>query len=121
MIKGFAEALAETPNLTKIKKYLLLKKSLKNSIRLQALVDDLLNLSELEGNKDAINPTNNKLSDVIKGIDLYLQDKPYIDSSKLKFSFENENDGFPMDVVKIAMAISNLIDNALNMLVIFMR
>ena len=53
-----------------------MEKIARNSIRLQALVDDLLSLSELEGSDGAVNPTNNKLSDVIRSIDLYLQEKP---------------------------------------------
>ena len=53
-----------------------------------------------------------KLSDVIRGIDLYLQDKPYVDSEKLVFSLEKEREAFPFDAIKIAMAIGNLIDNA---------
>jgi signal transduction histidine kinase len=79
---------------------------------LQALVDDLLSLSELEGSEQPIHRTNNKLCEVIRGIDLYLQDKPYVDAGKLKFSFAEEKDGFPFDAIKVAMAIGNLIDNA---------
>ena len=48
---------------------------------------------------------------IIQGINLYLQDEA-IDSSKLKFSFAEEKDGFPMDAIKVAMAVGNLIDNA---------
>jgi two-component system phosphate regulon sensor histidine kinase PhoR len=112
LIKGFAESLVDSPDLPSNQQKSFTEKILKNSLRLQALVDDLLNLSELEGSEEPITLTNNKLSDIIKGIDLYLQDKPYIDSSKLSFAFADEKDGFPMDAIKIAMAVGNLIDNA---------
>ena len=61
---------------------------------------------------DAFQPTNNKLCEVIRGIDLYIQEKPYVDASKLKFSFAEEKDTFPFDAIKMAIAIGNLIDNA---------
>ncbi|MGA0904345.1 MAG: histidine kinase dimerization/phospho-acceptor domain-containing protein, partial [Opitutales bacterium] len=112
MIKGFAESLVDTPDLSESHRTSFLSKIHKNALRLQALVDDLLSLSELEGSEQPIHPTNNKLSEVIRGIDLYLQDKPYVDARKLKFSLVEEKDGFPFDAIKVAMAIGNLIDNA---------
>lgn len=112
MIKGFSETLFVSTDLPESQKRSFTQKILKNSLRLEALVDDLLNLSELEGSEVPINLTTNKLCEVIRGINLYLQDRPYIDSSKLKFSFAEEKDGFPMDAIKVAMAVSNLIDNA---------
>jgi len=112
MIKGFAESLIDNAGLSETHRTSFLGKIHKNALRLQALVDDLLSLSELEGSEQPIHPTNNKLCEVIKGIDLYLQDKPYVDAGKLKFSFAEEKDGFPFDAIKVAMAIGNLIDNA---------
>lgn len=112
MIRGFAETLVEDPSLPKAQRIAFLEKIAKNSIRLQALVDDLLSLSELEGSDAPVNPTNNKLSDVIRGIDLYLGDKPYVDTEKLKLSLAEESESFPLDAIKMAMAIGNLVDNA---------
>ena len=112
MIKGFSETLIEEPEISHNQSRSFISKIHKNALRLKALVDDLLSISELEGSEQAINPTNNKLSDVIRGIDLYLQDKPYVDSEKLVFSLEKEREAFPFDAIKIAMAIGNLIDNA---------
>ena len=112
MIKGFAETLVESPTLPAARRSSFISKIHKNSLRLQALVDDLLSLSELEGSVDAFQPTNNKLCEVIRGIDLYIQEKPYVDASKLKFSFAEEKDTFPFDAIKMAIAIGNLIDNA---------
>ena len=112
MIKGFSETLIEEPEISHNQSRSFISKIHKNALRLKALVDDLLSISELEGSEQAINPTNNKLSDVIRGIDLYLQDKPYVDSEKLVFSLEEEREAFPFDAIKIAMAIGNLIDNA---------
>jgi signal transduction histidine kinase len=112
MIKGFAESLVDTPDLSETHRTSFVGKIHKNALRLQTLVDDLLSLSELEGSEQPIHRTNNKLCEVIRGIDLYLQDKPYVDAGKLKFSFAEEKDGFPFDAIKVAMAIGNLIDNA---------
>ena len=112
MIRGFAETLVENSSLPEAQQKAFLMKIARNSIRLQALVDDLLSLSELEGSNAPINPTNNKLSDIVRGIDLYLGDKPYVDTEKLKLSLAEESDSFPLDAVKMAMAIGNLVDNA---------
>jgi two-component system phosphate regulon sensor histidine kinase PhoR len=112
VIKGFAETLVETPILPDSQRSSFISKIHKNSLRLQALVDDLLSLSELEGAEEAFQPTNNKLCEVIRGIDLYIKEKPYMESSKLRFLLTEEKDGFPFDAIKMAIAISNLIDNA---------
>lgn len=112
MIRGFAETLVENSSLPEAQQKAFLVKIARNSIRLQALVDDLLSLSELEGSDAPINPTNNKLSDVVRGIDLYLGDKSYVDTEKLKLSLAEESDSFPLDAIKMAMAIGNLVDNA---------
>ena len=112
MIRGFAETLVEDSLLPEAQRMAFLEKIARNSIRLQALVDDLLSLSELEGSDAPVNPTNNKLSDVIRGIDLYLGDKPYVDTEKLKLSLAVESESFPLDAIKMAMAIGNLVDNA---------
>lgn len=112
MIKGFAEALVDSPDLPEQQRLSFISKIYKNSLRLQTLVDDLLSLSELEGSRHPINLTTNKLCDVIRGIDMYLQDKPYVNKDKLKFTFAEEKEGFPFDAIKVAMAIGNLIENA---------
>jgi|TARA_B110000495_G_scaffold26779_1_gene19769 two-component system phosphate regulon sensor histidine kinase PhoR len=112
MIKGFAEALVDSPDLPEQQRSSFISKIHKNSLRLQTLVDDLLSLSELEGSRHPINLTTNKLCEVIRGIDMYLQDKSYVNKDKLKFSFAEEKDGFPFDAIKVAIAIGNLIDNA---------
>ena len=112
MIRGFAETLVENSSLPEAQQKAFLVKIARNSIRLQALVDDLLSLSELEGSDAPINPTNNKLSDVVRGIDLYLGDKSHVDTEKLKLSLAEESDSFPLDAIKMAMAIGNLVDNA---------
>ena len=49
-IKGFSETLFGFHEISESQKDPLLKKIFKNSLRLKLLVDDLLNLSELEGN-----------------------------------------------------------------------
>ena len=72
----------------------------------------MLSLSELEGSRHPINLTTNKLCEVIRGIDMYLQDKPYVNKDKLKFTFAEEKEGIPCDAIKVAMAIGNLIENA---------
>lgn len=112
MIKGFAEALVDSPDLPEQQRLSFVSKIYKNSLRLQTLVDDLLSLSELEGSSHPINLTTNKLCEVIRGIDMYLQDKPYVNKDKLKFTFTEEKEGFPFDAIKVAMAIGNLIENA---------
>ncbi len=112
MIRGFAETLVEDSLLPEAQRVAFLEKIARNSIRLQALVDDLLSLSELEGSDGAVNPTNNKLSDVIRSIDLYLQEKPYVDTEKLKLSLAEEKESFPFDAIKLSLAIGNLVDNA---------
>ena len=112
MIKGFAEALVDSPDLPEQQRSSFISKIYKNSLRLQTLVDDLLSLSELEGSRHPINLTTNKLCEVIRGIDMYLHDKPYVNKDKLKFTFAEEKEGFPFDAIKVAMAIGNLIENA---------
>lgn len=112
MIKGFAETLVESTNIPSNQQASFLKKIYRNSLRLQALIDDLLTLSELEGSEQPYNPTNNKLSEVIRGINHFIQEKTYVDPAKLKFSFASEREAFPFDAIKVAIAISNLIDNA---------
>ena len=112
MIRGFAETLVEDSSLPEAQRIAFLEKIAKNSIRLQALVDDLLSLSELEGSEAPVNPTNNKLSEVIRGIDLYLQEKPYVDTEKLRLSLAEEKESFPFDAIKLSLAIGNLVDNA---------
>jgi len=112
MIRGFAETLVEDSLLPEAQRVAFLEKIARNSIRLQALVDDLLSLSELEGSDGAVNPTNNKLSDVIRSIDLYLQEKPYVDTEKLRLSLAEEKESFPFDAIKLSLAIGNLVDNA---------
>ena len=112
MIKGFAETLTEDNELNTEYARRFLEKIFKNSVRLQSLVDDLLSLSELEGSEEPVNLTNNKLSDVIEGMDQYLRDKPYVDVAKLSFSLAEEKESFPFDAIKVAVAIGNLVDNA---------
>ena len=97
MIKGFAETLTEDNELSTDYARRFLEKIFKNSVRLQSLVDDLLSLSELEGSEEPVNLTNNKLSDVIEGMDQYLRDKPYVDVAKLSFSLAEEKESFPFD------------------------
>lgn len=112
MIRGFAETLVEDSLLPEAQRVAFLEKIARNSIRLQTLVEDLLSLSELEGSDGAVNPTNNKLSDVIRSIDLYLQEKPYVDTEKLRLSLAEEKESFPFDAIKLSLAIGNLVDNA---------
>ena len=112
MIRGFAETLVEDSSLPKAQRIAFLEKIAKNSIRLQALVDDLLSLSELEGSEAPVNPTNNKLSDVIRSIHLYLDEKPYVNTDKLRLSLAEEKESFPFDAIKLSLAIGNLVDNA---------
>jgi len=112
MIKGFSETLLEPSKLNEKYRRDFINKIFKNSIRLQTLVDDLLSLSELEGSQQPISPTTNKLCDILKGIDIYLQDKPHIDTNKIKFDIVEEEEGFLFDAIKVALAIGNLIDNA---------
>ncbi len=112
MIKGFAETLKDDHDLSPEHVRRFLDKIFKNSVRLQSLVDDLLSLSQLEGSEEPLNLTNNRLSEVIKGIDQYLRDKPYVDVSKLSFTLADEKDAFPFDAIKVAVAIGNLVDNA---------
>ena len=112
MIRGFAETLVEDSSLPKAQRIAFLEKIAKNSIRLQALVDDLLSLSELEGSEAPVNPTTNKLSDVIRSIHLYLDEKPYVNTDKLRLSLAEEKESFPFDAIKLSLAIGNLVDNA---------
>ena len=44
-------------------------------------------------------------------IDLYLQEKPYVDTEKLKL-YLPEKESFPFDAIKLSLAIGNLVDNA---------
>ena len=112
MIRGFSDSLVDHEDLSdeQIEKFI--SKIHKNTLRLQALIDDLLSLSELEGSERALNLTDNKLSETIRGVDHYLSEKSYVYPEKLFFDFAKEDDPFPFDPVKIAVAISNLIDNA---------
>ena len=112
MIKGFSETLLEEPDMLSKSGRNFMQKIHKNALRLQTLVEDLLSLSELEADEISLNKTSNKLSEIIHGVHHYLQDKPYIDSEKLFFELEDELEPFPFDAVKMAIAISNLIDNA---------
>lgn len=112
MIKGFSETLFEEAGMLSKVGRSFMQKIHKNTLRLQVLVEDLLSLSELESDGSPLNKTSNKLSEIIHGVHHYLQDKPYIDSGKLFFELEEEHDPFPFDAVKMAIAISNLIDNA---------
>ena len=59
MIKGFSETLIEEPEISHNQSRSFISKIHKNALRLKALVDDLLSISELEGSEQAINPTNN--------------------------------------------------------------
>ena len=112
MIKGFSETLLEESDMLSKPGRNFMQKIHKNALRLQTLVEDLLSLSELEADESTLNKTSNKLSETIHGVHHYLQDKPYIDSEKLFFELEEELEPFPFDAVKMAIAISNLIDNA---------
>ncbi|MDC3335735.1 ATP-binding protein [Opitutales bacterium] len=113
LIKGFSESLMESGNeMPEGQRGSFLKKIFNNSMRLQTLVDDLLSISELETNKGSLNLSNNRLCDIISGVEGYIFDKSYVDSSKIVFSLVEEKDSFPMDAVKMSMAIGNLIDNA---------
>lgn len=112
MIRGFAETLVDDSSLPEAQQMSFLMKIVRNSIRLQALVDDLLSLSELEGSDAPVNPTNNKLCDVIRSIHLYLDEKPYVNTDKLRLSLAEEKESFPFDAIKLSLAIGNLVDNA---------
>ena len=112
MIKGFSETLLEETDMLSKPGRNFMQKIHKNALRLQTLVEDLLSLSELEADESTLNKTSNKLSETIHGVHHYLQDKSYIDSEKLFFELEEELEPFPFDAVKMAIAISNLIDNA---------
>ena len=112
MIKGFSETLLEESDMLSKPGRNFMQKIHKNVLRLQTLVEDLLSLSELEADESTLNKTSNKLSETIHGVHHYLQDKSYIDSEKLFFELEEELEPFPFDAVKMAIAISNLIDNA---------
>ena len=112
IIRGFCENLLEEDDIKPEQNKLFLEKIHKNTLRLQALIDDLLNLSELEGSANAISQTNNKLSEVILGVEMYLSDKAFVDTDKLIFDLCTEEEPFPFDAVKVAAAISNLIENA---------
>jgi signal transduction histidine kinase len=112
MIRGFAETLVDDSSLPEAQQMSFLMKIVRNSIRLQALVDDLLSLSELEGSDAPVNPTSNKLCDLIRSIHLYLDEKPYVNTDKLRFSLAEEKESFPFDAIKLPLAIGNLVDNA---------
>jgi two-component system phosphate regulon sensor histidine kinase PhoR len=112
IIRGFCENLMEEEEINPEQNTLFLQKIHQNTLRLQALIDDLLNLSELEGSENAISPTNNKLSEIILGVEMYLTDKTFVDTDKLTFDLCTEDEAFPFDAVKVAAAVSNLIENA---------
>ena len=65
--------------------------------------------SELEGSEEPVNLTNNKLSDVIEGMDQYLRDKPEW-MLQVFLSLPKKEPFF--DAIKVAVAIGNLVDNA---------
>ena len=57
-------------------------------------------------------PDQQQAKDVIRSIDLYLQEKPYVDTEKLRLSLAEEKESFPFDAIKLSLAIGNLVDNA---------
>lgn len=112
IMRGYTEALLDDDEMSKEQGLIYIEKVHRNILRLQELIDDLLSISDLEKDGLSMNFTNNKLSDVVRGVEHYLGEKDYISKNKIKYSLCEEKDSIPMDNVKVAIAISNLIDNA---------
>lgn len=114
LLKGFSDAVleAEHEELSPERLAGFIRKINRNADRLHALIEDLLNLSELEAESPRLNLSNSRLADVIPGVVEFLSDRPHVNTDKLRLELAEEEDGFPFDAVKVGIAMQNLVENA---------
>ncbi len=113
LIKGYAELIKEVSGDDKEKRNEQLDVIIKESDRLAALVKDMLNLSEIEGDKSAVELAPLNLSELIKGVFesfLVLNDKEGFDIS----CDIEDNLIVNGEETRLQLATYNLISNAVN-------
>ena len=113
MIKAYAEMLRDIDNLSDDKKRENLNIIIDETDRLNILVNDILNLSKLESNKETLDKSEFDLVELIKKIvkkfDILVEKEKYefiLDMPKKAYVFGDKN--------KISQVIYNLVNNAVN-------
>ena len=113
MIKAYAEMLRDIDNLSDDKKRENLNIIIDETDRLNILVNDILNLSKLESNKETLDKSEFDLVELIKNIvkkfDILVEKEKYefiLDMPKKAYVFGDKN--------KISQVIYNLVNNAVN-------
>ncbi len=113
MIKAYAEMLRDIDNLSDDKKRENLNIIIDETDRLNILVNDILNLSKLESNKEILDKSEFDLVELIKKIvkkfDILVEKEKYefiLDMPKKAYVFGDKN--------KISQVIYNLVNNAVN-------
>ena len=96
MIKGFAETLTEDNELNTEYARRFVQKILpriQSGYSLWWMI--FLAFLNWRAVRNPLTLANNKLSDVIEGMEQYWRDKPYVDVAKLSFSLADEKESFP--------------------------
>ena len=113
MIKAYAEMLRDIDNLSDDKKRENLNIIIDETDRLNILVNDILNLSKLESNKEILDKSEFDLVELIKKIvkkfDILVEKEKYefiLDMPKKAYVFGDKN--------KISQVIYNLVNNSVN-------
>ena len=113
MIKAYAEMLRDIDNLSDDKKRENLNIIIDETDRLNILVNDILNLSKLESNKETLDKSEFDLVELIKKIvkkfDILVEKEKYefiLDMPKKAYVFGDKN--------KISQVIYNLVNNSVN-------
>lgn len=113
MIKAYAEMLRDIDNLSDDKKRENLNIIIDETDRLNILVNDILNLSKLESNKETLDKSEFDLVELVKKIvkkfDILVEKEKYefiLDMPKKAYVFGDKN--------KISQVIYNLVNNAVN-------
>ncbi|MBT3880383.1 MAG: HAMP domain-containing protein [Candidatus Scalindua sp.] len=109
-IKGFVETLQDTNNDDENQHYLnIIKRHTERVIR---IVNDLLLLSELEGNSDSLELENVNLQDLIENILKIFEQRLNEKELVLKFNADRNLPVIKADPFKLEQVFINLVDNA---------